>query len=373
MTEIKDPHVTLLTIALGRTAMAITIGGTPPAGMVGDAYHTELTAAGGIPPYTWEPTAPLPGGLELASLPGGERAAIQGIPEKDGSDQYAIKVTDSGNDTTTYEVKLTINPKLAISTPAGLPSAVEGRRYVTALDATGGGPPYTWTISGAPDGLIWVPKTGSITWPRPTVGSARFAVQAADDAGHTEPGNFTITTRRARWWERLFHIGTWLAVLALGMPVLGGVWILIYALATPGSHWSYLGVGLAIALAAFVSGSLIGFLFGIPRVVSSGQLRQQSDPYSPSSNLAEVSDWLTKLLLGAGLVQLTRLAAPISHLIDNIAAGLTATTATGTSSAAKVMAGSILFGYTVIGLLDAYVVTTVWYQNKLEEIKSRAG
>jgi len=146
-----------------------------------------------------------------------------------------------------------------------------------------------------------------------------------------------------------------------------------YAFATPGSHWSYLGVGLAIALAAFLCGCLIGFLFGIPRVVSSGQLRQQTDQYSPSSNLAEVSDWLTKLLLGAGLVQFTRLAAPISHLVGNIAAALTATTATGISSAAKVMAGSILFGYAVIGILDAYVVTTVWYQKKLEEIKSSGG
>jgi len=136
----------------------------------------------------------------------------------------------------------------------------------------------------------------------------------------------------AHWWEKLHHVGTWLALLALGVPVLGGLWIAIYAFTTPGSHGSYLGVG-----------------------------------------MAEVSDWLTKLLLGAGLVQLTHLATPISHLIDNIAAGLTPTTSTGTNSAAKVMAGSILFGYVVIGILDAYVVTTMWYQNKLEEVKSRIG
>jgi hypothetical protein len=179
--------------------------------------------------------------------------------------------------------------------------------------------------------------------------------------------------RPAHWWERLHHVGTWLALLALGVPVLGGLWIVIYAFATPGSHGTYLGVGLATALAAFLSGCLIGFLFGIPKVISSGQLRQQSDAYSPSSNLAEVSDWLTKLLLGAGLAQLTHLATPISHLIDNIAAGLTATTSTGTSSYAKVMAGSILFGYLVIGMFDAYVVTTMWYQNKLEEAKPGGG
>jgi len=32
---------------------------------------------------------------------------------------------------------------------------------------------------------------------------------------------------------------------------------------------------------------------------------------------------------------------------------------------AKVMAGSILFGYAFMGFLDGYVVTTIWYQRKL--------
>src|SRR5215471_9611310 len=176
---------------------------------------------------------------------------------------------------------------------------------------------------------------------------------------------------RLRWWERLSNIGNWLALLALGVPMFGSLWIVIYSFGTPGEHWSYLGIGMSTAIAAFLSGCLIGFLFGIPRVVSSGQLRHDKKPqaYVPSTNLAEVSDWLTKLLLGAGLVQLTHLGEPISHLIDSIAAGLTPATAPSIpSSAAKVIAGSILFGYAAIGLLNAYVVTTVWYQQKLSNL-----
>ena len=163
----------------------------------------------------------------------------------------------------------------------------------------------------------------------------------------------------------MFHVGTWLAFLALVLSALGSIWIVIYSFATPGSHLSYLGAGMLTALAAFLSGCVVGFLFGIPRVVSSGQLRHDkgSQGYVPSTNLAEVSDWLTKLLLGAGLVQLTHLGAPTGHLIDTVAAGLTPPTVSKIpSSAAKVMAGAILFGYAAIGLLDAYVVTTMWYQ-----------
>lgn len=167
----------------------------------------------------------------------------------------------------------------------------------------------------------------------------------------------------ARVLEWLRHTTTWLAALALWVPAFGAVWILIYAFATPGSHWTYACVGLLTSLAALVAGYMAGFLFGIPRVVSSGALRQTNEGYTPSSNLAEVSDWLTKLLLGAGLVQLTRLGAPIGRLIDNIAAGLHSTPASAGS--AKVAAGATLFGYAIMGVLVGYVVTTLWYQKKI--------
>jgi hypothetical protein len=350
--------------------VAITVRGSLPAGTAGVAYHAELTAAGGAPPYSWTRTSPLPDGLRLTPLQDGQQAVIEGIPTQGGSTECTINVTDSGNDTFTYQARLDIDTRLVISTPDKLPTAVEGRRYLAALDATGGTRPYRWTITDPPDGLGLHASTGAIIWSPFNSGTARFAVQVADDAGHVSAGNFTLPIRRARFWERLFYVSSWLAFLALGIPIIGGVWIVVYAFSTHGSHWTYLGVGMSTALAAFLSGCLIGFLFGIPKVISSGQLRQQdTGDFSPSSNLAEVSDWLTKLLLGAGLVQLTHLAAPVSHLIDSVAAGLTATSSP--SSAAKVMAGSIMFGYAAVGILDAYVMTTMWYQNKLEDLMYR--
>jgi hypothetical protein len=128
------------------------------------------------------------------------------------------------------------------------------------------------------------------------------------------------------------------------------------------------------SLAAFVAGCFIGFLFGIPRTVSSGELRQNqsagpaagSSVVGVSTNLAEVSDWLTKLVLGAGLVELTRLGVPVARLIDDIAAGLhTSGASVATVQTAKVMAGAIIFGYVIMGLLDGYIVTTTWYQSKV--------
>jgi hypothetical protein len=267
-----------------------------------------------------------------------------------------------------------------------------GDEYYAKLTVAGGTPPYRWTTDPPLSGglnLAVQPGSGqqaAIQGVPTKDGHIRSTISVTDSAKETVPYevHLSIDPKR-RWWQGLSNIGNWLAVLALGVPMFGSLWIVIYAFGTPGPHWSYLGIAMSTAVAAFLSGCFVGFLFGIPRVVSSGQLRHDtaqfrrdkgsgvptpsSNLYIPSSNLAEVSDWLTKLLLGAGLVQLTRLGVPISHLIDSVAAGLApATAAGGTNSAAKVMAGAILFGYVAIGMLDAYVVTTVWYQNKLTSI-----
>jgi len=57
--------------------------------------------------------------------------------------------------------------------------------------------------------------------------------------------------------------------LMVGSAILFGGGLLLVLLYT-GAHVQSIGVGL---LTALVAGSLIGFLFGIPKVVSSGSLR----------------------------------------------------------------------------------------------------
>jgi hypothetical protein len=175
-------------------------------------------------------------------------------------------------------------------------------------------------------------------------------------------GKISITVKPSLR-SMLFHTSNYLAVLGFTLPAFGAIWIAVYAFTAPGRPgWGCLGVGLLTAFAAFLVGGLGGFLFGIPKLVSSGELRQKAGPrYSPSTNLAEVSDWLTKLLLGAGLVQLTHLGAPVGSLIDDVAGGLAASSKP--TEAAKVMAGAILFAYTAMGLLNGYLMTTTWYQN----------
>jgi len=72
------------------------------------------------------------------------------------------------------------------------------------------------------------------------------------------------------------------------------------------------GVGLLYAGAFYAVGALAGFLFGIPRSLQttskgkdSGESTEAEQArYATNTNLEEISDWLTKILVGLGLVNL---------------------------------------------------------------------
>jgi len=106
---------------------------------------------------------------------------------------------------------------------------------------------------------------------------------------------------------------------------------------------------------------------GAPQVAAIHQAPPSSQ-FTPSTNLAEISDWLTKLLLGAGLVELTRLGHPLSALIDSVARSMQ-DVAPGAKLAqgSTVVAGGILALYVVLGFLDSYIITTLWYGKYLEQ------
>jgi hypothetical protein len=211
--------------------------------------------------------------------------------------------------------------------------------------------------------------------------------------------------RRMSPLGRLFPDAAFAPIVA-GMFALGAVLIILYVVSTVGPHLRYISVGLFTACAAFLIGTLVGLVLAIPRVVSSGaygfqtsipgtnrlsnqepngpspadaepepaaltgeqsQEQRGTPRLLPSTNLAEISDWLTKLLLGAGLVELTRLGQPLSELIDNVARGLGGATASGgVTESAVVIAASIMITYVILGFLGGYLTTAFWYGRVLQ-------
>lgn len=76
--------------------------------------------------------------------------------------------------------------------------------------------------------------------------------------------------------------------------------------------------------AAFFLGTIAGFLFGIPKARSQasalatnplpapGRSELEAAAYRDNTNLEEVSDWLTKIIIGLGLVEFRQIASGVS-------------------------------------------------------------
>lgn len=117
--------------------------------------------------------------------------------------------------------------------------------------------------------------------------------------------------------------------------LIGVGFIFVYSLRFAQSRdWlSIAGVGVLSAGAFLLAGFLLGFVFGLPRTPDSSHERPQAGaaPQGPRStkpsiqsnnNLLEISDWLTKIIVGVGLVQLNKIPGKIKDLTTYIGNGL---------------------------------------------------
>lgn len=149
--------------------------------------------------------------------------------------------------------------------------------------------------------------------------------------------------------------GTLKVLVALAGPAAVGV--IIYA-AAEGS-WSIFALSTLIAACAFALGALLGFLFGIPQYFARGAEAHSAAAratYQPNTNLTQVSDWLTKIIIGVGLVEFGQLTDTIGRLGDSLEPSL------GDSSAGKAFGIALVVGFFVIGFLVGYLFTRLRLQ-----------
>ena len=120
------------------------------------------------------------------------------------------------------------------------------------------------------------------------------------------------------------------------------------------SGWpSRLGIALLVAAASLVSGGLVGFLFGIPRSLQGEHANDSARPatFRVNTNLEQISDWLTKILVGVGLIQLGVLLEKGGQVARSVGEAF------GAGPGARVVAAALLLFSTVTGFLIGYVVT----------------
>src|SRR5436190_1506860 len=186
-TDTQDLSITI------NAALAITTSSLS-AGMVGAAYSQALAATGGTTPYSWSVSSgTLPSGLSLAA--GG---TISGTPGTAGSSSFTVRVTDSASVSTTKALSLTINPAALGITTASLAAGTVGTAYSQALAASGGTPPYSWSVSSGslPAGLS-LAAGGTISGTPGTAASSSFTVRVTDSASVSATKALSLTINPA--------------------------------------------------------------------------------------------------------------------------------------------------------------------------------
>jgi len=131
------------------------------------------------------------------------------------------------------------------------------------------------------------------------------------------------------WWRRDRRTNAFSAEAitldrALGrlLWVVGAGLTALIVAASRKEHWEQdtvaraIGFGVLVAGAAFISGGLLGILFGARPIDS------KTSGTHPRTNLEEIADWLTKIILGAGLVGLTNLPPLIGQFARYMAEAL---------------------------------------------------
>lgn len=176
-----------------------SIAGVPPAGTVGMAYSTTLSASGG--------TAPLKLSLAGGSLPAGltfnaATGVISGTPTAAGTVSFVVQAVDASAVPFTVSATKTITigaPGAALVVMGNPPAGVVGSPYATTLQASGGTAPYAWSVvSGSlPPGLALAAASGNLSGTPTMSGNFTFTVQAQDAAGTKASASFTVAISAA--------------------------------------------------------------------------------------------------------------------------------------------------------------------------------
>lgn len=130
----------------------------------GIGYFGNVTVNGGRPPYSVQvANGALPVGLS-GSLSYGT-FNVTGVPNTDGLYQFTIQVSDSYETPNTAQksFQVRISDPLTITGPSSA-QILYNQSYTTTFPASGGYPPYTWSMSTVPPaGFTFDPTTGTLS------------------------------------------------------------------------------------------------------------------------------------------------------------------------------------------------------------------
>jgi hypothetical protein len=162
-------------------------------------------------------------------------------------------------------------------------------------------------------------------------------------------------------------------ILIIVLVLLVGGWTFTSAaktLAAEELRAAALRIAILWAAACFMAGFLAGFLFGVPKVgpeeessrkpagaPRSGANEAPGYSQRPNTNLEQISDWLTKIIVGLGLVELKQIPAHLGNAARWVAESLSVA---APNPATISFAGSLILYFSILGFLAGYLLTLLF-------------
>jgi hypothetical protein len=124
----------------------------------------------------------------------GAGGTISGTPDTLGVSSFTAQVTDSAGLQTTETLSISVLASSLQITTSSLPQSTVGATYTQTLSASGGTPPFSWSVASGslPPGLA-VDSGGTINGTTSAAGSYTFTVKVSDSAGANAAMNFSLT------------------------------------------------------------------------------------------------------------------------------------------------------------------------------------
>jgi len=119
-------------------------------------------------------------------------------------------------------------------------------------------------------------------------------------------------------------------------------------------------VMLLISIAFILVGMFMGFIFGIPRthqessINTSNSTDEHENRYlSANTNLEQISDWLTKIIVGVGLVEIAKISEEFNKLVAFLSNGI------GLQNKESIIF-SLIIASLILGFLFGYLITRIY-------------
>ena len=112
-----------------------------------------------------------------------------------------------------------------------------------------------------------------------------------------------------------------------------------------------------LGAAIFMLGLFAGFLFGIPKHIS----KNLSGIYTSNTNLEEISDWLTKILVGLGLTQISFIPSKVESIVLYLSYRMV--------NVPQNIILSILLYFIFFGFFAGYLITRIYLSKEFAKVE----